>query len=212
MDISINATVECADGEGGKITRVILNPINQEITHLVVREKGLIGSERLVPIELVVESSPQHVVLGCTQTELAAMENFTEVKYIPGFEPFEEYDPTHYHMMPYVTPNFEGEPELEYRFLELERVPPGELEIERGASVYATDGRVGEVDEFLVSPENNQITHLVLQEGHLWGKKLVTIPISQIDHFEDDNIYLKLNKESLDAMPAVPVRRHYRRE
>lgn len=212
MDISINAAVECTDGEGGKITRVILNPIDQEITYLVVKEKGLIGSERLVSIGLVVESSPQHVVLGCTQTELAAMENFLEVKYIPGIEPLEEYDLAHYHMMPYVTPDFDGEPELEYRFLQLEHVPPGELEIERGASVYATDGRVGEVDEFMVSPENNHITHLVLQEGHLWGRKLVTIPISQIDHFEDDNIFLKLDKESLNAMPALPVRRHYRRD
>ena len=212
MDISINARVKCADGEGGKITRVILNPINRGVTHLVVKEKGFMGFERLVPIEFVVESTTHHVGLRCTRAELAAMDNFIEVKYVPGIEPYEEYEPTHYHMMPYVTPDFDDEPELEHRFMELERIPPGELEIVRGASVYATDGRVGDVDEFLVAPENNHITHLVLQEGHLWGKKLVTIPISGIDHFEDDRIYLKLDKQALAAIPAIPVRRHYRRK
>jgi sporulation protein YlmC with PRC-barrel domain len=88
-----------------------------------------------------------------------------------------------------------------------EHVPQGEVAIHRGARVEATDGHVGRVDEFLVDPVNERITHLVLREGHLWGKRDVTIPISQIDRIEQDVVYLKLDKHSVEQLPAVPVRR-----
>jgi sporulation protein YlmC with PRC-barrel domain len=73
--------------------------------------------------------------------------------------------------------------------------------------VEATDGHVGQVDEFLVDPTNEHITHLVLREGHLWGQKDVTIPVSQIDRIEQDVVYLKLDKHGIEKLPSVPVRR-----
>jgi len=51
------------------------------------------------------------------------------------------------------------------------------------------------------------ITHLVLREGHLWGEKDVTIPVSQIDHIEEGTVHLKLSKPDIEALPAIPVRR-----
>ena len=33
-----------------------------------------------------------------------------------------------------------------------------------------------DVDELLVDPENEHITHLVMREGHLWGQKDVVYP------------------------------------
>ena len=88
-----------------------------------------------------------------------------------------------------------------------ERIPPGELAIHRRARVEASDGPVGRVDEFLVDPSDGKITHLILREGHLWDQKDVTIPVSQIDHFGADTAYLKLNKDSIGKLPAIPVRR-----
>jgi len=44
--------------------------------------------------------------------------------------------------------------------------------VRRGTRVEATDGHVGHVDEFVVNPENGHITHSVMREGHLWGKKM----------------------------------------
>ncbi|MCX6050608.1 MAG: hypothetical protein NT075_36420 [Chloroflexi bacterium] len=87
----------------------------------------------------------------------------------------------------------------------VEQVPPAELGIHRGAHVEASDGRVGQVDEFLVNPANFHITHLVLREGHLWGKQVVTISVSAIESIKDDCVYLKLSKAELLALPHVPV-------
>ena len=65
--------------------------------------------------------------------------------------------------------------------LQEEELPVGELSIHPGADVVATDGKVGEFHEFIVAGDDNRVTHLVLREGHLWGKKDVTIPLDQID-------------------------------
>jgi hypothetical protein len=91
-----------------------------------------------------------------------------------------------------------------------ERISPGELAVRRGARVRATDGRVGRIDEFLVEPESGQITHLVLREGHLWGQKVITIPISEIDHIDEKVVYLKVDKKSVEEMPAIAVKRRWR--
>ena len=34
----------------------------------------------------------------------------------------------------------------------------------------------------------------------------VTIPVSQIDHYKDNTVYLKLNKHAVEALPSIPVR------
>jgi hypothetical protein len=81
----------------------------------------------------------------------------------------------------------------------------------RGARVEATDGHVGRVDEFLVDPMDGHITHLVLREGHLWGEKYVTISVSQIARLEEDAVYLKLDKQSIEALPTISARRRGRR-
>jgi len=70
--------------------------------------------------------------------------------------------------------------------------------------VEATDGPVGQVDEFLVDPENMHITHLVLREGHLWGRKEITISMAQVDRVEEETVYLKLDKHQIEALSPVP--------
>jgi hypothetical protein len=88
-----------------------------------------------------------------------------------------------------------------------EQIPPGELAVYRGAQVEATDGKAGMLGEFLVNPLNGHISHLILMEGHLWGKKEVTIPVSAIDRIEEDTIYLKLDKKAVESLPTESVRR-----
>lgn len=86
-----------------------------------------------------------------------------------------------------------------------EHIPAGELAIPRGARVEATDGPLGSVDEFMIDPSNKHITHLVVHEGHLWGQKDVTIPVSQIDHYRGNSVYLKMNKDDVNKLPSIPV-------
>jgi sporulation protein YlmC with PRC-barrel domain len=201
MDIPVNADVVCADGPCGRSTYVIVNPTTWLVTHLVVKGKGFPYVERLVPLDQVVVTDPRVIRLKCTREGLAAMDQFIEIEFLRGAGPYSPYEADEYLMWPYAMPDSVMVP------LEHERIPPDELAVRRSAKVEATDGHVGVVDEFLVDPANGHITHLVLQEGHLWGKKDVTIPVSQIDRTEEDMVYLKLDKDSIASLPAIPVLR-----
>jgi sporulation protein YlmC with PRC-barrel domain len=86
----------------------------------------------------------------------------------------------------------------------------GELGIRRGARVRTIDGKVGRVDEFVVEPASGDITHLVMRDGHLWEQEEVTLPVSAIERIEANTVFLKLAKEGVEALPAVPVKRWWR--
>ena len=109
-----------------------------------------------------------------------------------------------FYLLPYATPM-----KTDVIPVEEEQIPPGELAIHRGARVEATDGKAGILGEFLVNPLTGHISRLILMEGHLWGKKEVTIPLSAIDRIEEDTVYLKLDKKAVESLPSVPVRRSW---
>lgn len=209
MNIPINATVYCQEQDCGKTTCVIIDPISKEVTHIVVQEKGLVGLKRLVPTEIIYESTADQITLRCSLSEFSKFTLFIESHYIGGSDPILEYETSHYYFHPFVLPDYEEEYDHQPLLKEDENIPFGELGIHRGAAVYATDGKVGQVDEFLVSPQNNKISHLLFREGHLWGQKLVTIPVSEIDRIETDHVYLKLNKQAIEKLPVVPVKRFF---
>jgi sporulation protein YlmC with PRC-barrel domain len=109
-----------------------------------------------------------------------------------------------YYYLPYVTPEITVQVPVEHR-----QIPLGELAIRRGTRVEATDGYVGKVDEFVVNPKNSHITHVVMREGHLWGKKDVIIPISAMGETREDTVVLKLDKHQVESLPTFPVNRRW---
>jgi uncharacterized membrane protein len=75
------------------------------------------------------------------------------------------------------------------------------------AKVECTDGHIGEVDELVRDPDSGDITYVVMREGHLWGKKEITLPVSAIDRVQDDTVYLSLDKKEVELLPSIPVQR-----
>jgi sporulation protein YlmC with PRC-barrel domain len=198
MDISPNAKVSCLDGPCGQSTRVILKPTTGEITHLVVRNESFPETEYLVSIGHIAESTPNQIRLNCSGKELSKMPIFNKMEFVPS--DLTGFTGNPYMMWPFYVPV------VSYITLENEHIPADELAIRRGARVEAADGHVGRVDEFLIDPNNDHITHLVMREGHLWGQKDVTIPVSQIDHYEDNTVFLKLYKQDIEKLPGIPIR------
>jgi hypothetical protein len=81
-------------------------------------------------------------------------------------------------------------------------VPLGETDVQRGERVHALDGEIGRVQGFLVDPDDNHVTHVLLQEGHLWGRKEVSIPISAVIGV-DAGIRLNVTKKQVEDLPPV---------
>jgi sporulation protein YlmC with PRC-barrel domain len=202
MDIPVNAEVACVDGVCGQSTYVIINPISRQVTHVVVKRKRRPHTQHLVPVDLVGDTTRDLIRLRCTRDELAKIELFTETEYVQERIPDVDYMEDAYLVWPYHIPELDTTIPVTHQ-----RIPHGELAVQRGARVEATDGHVGRVDEFLVDPVDTHITHLILREGHLWGQKDVTIPVSHIDRIEEDTVYLNLDKHNVGALPAIPIRR-----
>jgi len=81
-------------------------------------------------------------------------------------------------------------------------VPMGETEVERHEGVHASDGEIGKVEGFVVDQASHQVTHILLQEGHLWGRKEVAIPVSAVESV-DAGIRLNLTKKQVEDLPPL---------
>ncbi len=84
-----------------------------------------------------------------------------------------------------------------------DKVPPGEVEVRRGQRVHASDGPIGHVRGLVVDPSDHQVTHVLLDEGHLWGKKEISIPISAVTGVDDDGVRVSLTKANIADLPPV---------
>ncbi|HXV98412.1 MAG TPA: DUF1269 domain-containing protein [Anaerolineae bacterium] len=198
--IPLHARVECSDGVCGESTHIVGDPIAGRLTYVVVREKHGSQKERLVPLERVAKTTSKLIQLDCSAEELAAMELFSTQQLIE-LPPSESSEASF--VLPYAI--LDAGPVL----VEYEHIPPGQLSVRRGTGVEATDGWIGRVDELAIDPKSGEITHLLLGEGHLWGKKEVVLPVSAIDRIFDEVVYLKLDKQTIEKLPAIPVRRSF---
>jgi sporulation protein YlmC with PRC-barrel domain len=74
--------------------------------------------------------------------------------------------------------------------------------VRHGERVRAADGEIGRVQGFLVDLDDHQVTHVLLQEGHLWGRKEVAIPMTAVAGI-DDGIQLHITKQQVENLPAL---------
>ncbi len=86
----------------------------------------------------------------------------------------------------------------------VDHVPPGEVEIRRHEQVHAADGAIGRVEGLVVDGEG-RITHVLLQEGHFWDRKEVSIPIGSVDKIDADGIHVRLSKQEIEDLPELGV-------
>jgi hypothetical protein len=205
MEIPLNALVECTDGICGRSVYVLINPVIDQVTHLVVREDSSPNTKYIVPVDLVAETTSDTIRLRCTRVELEMMDPFIKTMVIQ--EKVHNRNLRYkggMYTLPYVTSESSVQVTVEHL-----QIPPGELALRRGTRVKATDGCVGKVDEFVVNPKNCHNTHLVMREGHLFGKKDVIIPLSAMGDIHEDTVFLKLDKLQIEALPTFPLHRRW---
>ena len=203
MEFPLDVDVHCSDGHCGRSTHIILNPVTETVTHIVVQEKSS-AVERLVSIKLVSNTAAEVILLSCTKEEFAKLEPFNQPDFIYTDLPQHATDPNLTLLWPFVVPV--------KRIVDdkIRRIPPGELAVRRGTRVRAIDGWVGKVDEFIVGPVSGNITHLCLRKGHPWKERDICIPLSQIERIEEKVVYLNVDKKDIASMPSVPVKRHWK--
>ncbi len=197
MEIPLHVKIICTDGVNGRSLGVVLNPLNQELTHIIVKLQDAAETEVLVPQGLVTESTPLHIKLACTQAELARLAPFVASHFVSAslnhYPLATAYKPEAAWVWPYTL----AAEEQFGHYESFEQIPHDELAVHRGNEVMATDGPAGVVEGFIVTPDEHYLTHLVLREETLWGENDVTVPVTAVTHIENDIVYLSLNTKEI---------------
>ena len=187
----MGAEASCTDGFCGKVNRMILDPATETVTHLVIEPKHRQGAGRLVPLDLV-DATAGDIRLRCTLAEFDRLEAAEETELV-------DYGAEGLGIGGMNTPIGISAPVQAY--VE-DIVPLGEAEVGRGDPVHALDGEIGRVQGFLVDPGDHRLTHVLLREGHLWGRKEVAIPVSAVTGVEG-GIQLNLTKKQVGDLPPA---------
>ena len=205
MNIPLNGDVQCTDGAGGQVVAAVLDPVRWTMSHLVIDIKGHGHREYLAPLDLIADDTAHGISLNCSKDGLSHLAPFleTEIAEDQGIG----------------LPNAEGLAYAEFQsglsatdfsmttggpaYVDVEAIPDNELATRHGIPVYATDHQVGQLDELVITPESGQITHVVLKEGHLFGKKEIAVPVGQVDRIGEVAVQLKLAKHEVEQLPSL---------
>ena len=213
--LKIGAVAVGTDGYRGEVRAAVIDPVAATVTHVAVEPEGRSGLARLVPLGLVeaeadtddndVRAAPGKLRLRCTEAEFMTLD--------PAEETLAEFAVGQTVPVQLIPPGWRGTGEPEAQGGDIPRIPEretvdvapsGEVEEHGGDHVHATDGDIGQVRAFRIDPGSGQLTHVLLKEGHAWGRKDVAIPFDQVAGF-DGGIRLSVTKQQVRDLAAVDI-------
>jgi sporulation protein YlmC with PRC-barrel domain len=207
MPFRIGADARCTDGACGQVSRIIVNPVTREVTHLAVDPKHRPGAGRLVRVDLV-DTTTGQVRLRCALAEFQALRAAQEAEAVGDLDPtghphYVSARKTGLRTYPWMVRD-RGGPEAPQQ-VTLDSVPSGGVEVHRELIACATDGEIGQVQALVVEPGGHQLTHVLLQKGHMPGRKEVAIPIGAVTKIGTLLIQLSLTRHQVKDLPPVHV-------
>ena len=129
MEIPLQAQVECTDGVCGRSAYVLINPVIDQVTHMVVKEDASPNTEYIVPVDFVTATVADTIRLRCSKAELEKMDPFIKTRFIEEQVPDRNfgsgggmYGMGSFYYLPYDTP---ARTVYEYESVEDQQIPPG---------------------------------------------------------------------------------------
>ncbi len=213
-DIRLGVDIICSDGPCGKVVNVVVTRATRKVSHIVVENWDFPKqSTRLVPITKIENATPQRITLSSTKKEIAEMPPFVVTKYRSEVDPDKAVTMTSNFYFPYSFASFGSidqyamaASEMGYDTVNEENITDAETSVTTGMEIRASDGKIGKLDELVLNPENGEVTHILMREGHLWGKKEIVIPLSAVASAREGFIRLKINKKQVGELPTEPLK------
>jgi sporulation protein YlmC with PRC-barrel domain len=207
--LSLESPVVYADGAIGELADVVIDPRARRLTHLVVQPRDRHDLARLVPAAgpHVEVNSDGSISLGYTVAEITELEPVHTSDYVrlgerPAMDPSWDIGIEAEFELPLVGggPLEMGIAPVEldpHATISYDRIPKGTVELRRASGVTSADGHhVGHVVGVDVDARG-QVRQLVLEHGHLWGKREQAIPIGSVDRIESDEVVLNLSHDQV---------------
>jgi uncharacterized protein YrrD len=210
MQIKHGASVYSKDEkEAGRVERVVIDPRNNKITHLVVGKSLIFNDSRIIPIQMIASSEEDRILLRTDKDSLDELPYFEETHFIPPVKgndadqqpgvyapPLYWYPPTGMTAVGY--PGSFGYP---YPTQSDNNLPNELVALKDGAKVTDIAGEdVGEVEKAIAEGEGDLVTHFVVGWGLLQrNRKLV--PIHWVDSVSEDQVRLAVHKREIEPLP-----------
>jgi hypothetical protein len=191
----IGVGVVCSVGDCGQLLRIIIDPGNRAMTHLVIGRDP--HGARLVPVSLVDHAFADGIRLICTAVDFDRLEPAEATEVIAPPAPAAGMSQTGAGLGGY------GARAPKTEMVTYDRVPAGEVQLRRGEKVHAADGDIGRVQGLVAAPDHH-VTHILLTEGRLWSRKEVAVPIRNVVD-ATFGVQVDLTREEVKDLPAVDL-------
>lgn len=220
MEIKVGANVLTANNDHvGRVERIVLDPHNKAVTHLVVRHGLLNAVEKVVPMNLVAASAGGEIRVSASAPDLQSWPDFQEEHYIiPDSGEFLSDDGLPFssaflYAYPpqlngsdfgqrvnggFVVPGYKPKNTV----VVTERTTPEEaVALKNGTKVISRDGKhVGNVERVFTENQTDMATHFLVSKG-LFLKERKFIPTSWINTINDREVHLAIGSRLLGGLP-----------
>lgn len=214
MEFKEGADVYTADGEkAGEIEHVVIDPKTDEVTHIVVEKGFLFTEKKVVPTDLVEETTEDRITLRLIE-DIDDLPTFEKEHYVridraedtAYDQPVYWYPPqgmTWWRPASYHTyPSPFGYPEPPFVIQTERQIPEGTVALEEGTEVITDDGeRVGDVERVFADADSGRVSHFVISRGFLLEEEKV-VPTTWVTEIRENAVYLAVGSGLIDTLPA----------
>jgi hypothetical protein len=168
-----------------------------------VIERGLLFTEdKLVPMDFVKSMDDQGVHLSQPKEALDKLNQFEETHYLPLDRTGQDID-AYYWYPPLSGINMGGYPlfpQPVYIEHKETNVPENYVALRQGARVISSDGEhIGNIERFLLTQKNDQVTHLVISSGILLKEEKL-VPAHWIRDASEEEVHLSVEAAFVDRL------------
>jgi uncharacterized protein YrrD len=215
MNFKLGTPVRTWENEKiGEIDRVVVNPADDSVTHLVVRKGVFFTEDKLVPINVVDSADEKAVILQQDIGDPKAFPLFEETHFVDPSVPVSGNDntsDTYPRSLLYYppigstiwwgTPSWAG-PYFGEESVETERnISDDKIALENAKVVGRDGGDVGNVKTVITSGTEDRITHLIIAKGLLF-KEDKLIPITWVNSLDENTVRLDVHSDVVKELPV----------
>ncbi len=216
MEFNENARVYTARNDDlGKIDRIIIDPVADEVTQLVVRKGIFLPEEKIVPVSDIATATKERVELK-DSARPDEYRPFDESRYVavnPSGATDASGTPTPNPTIPslawYGPYGAPLPPELPYtRTVTARNIPERAVALEPESPVFSKDrDQIGTISE-VITNEDGRATHLVINYDVPAPERAV--PITFVQRIGDGGVHLSVDPTTVGALPPFDRDRYQR--
>lgn len=202
IKFSEDMEVQTIDGKKvGMIDRIVVDPISNNVTHVIVRKGLFFTEDRIIPMEAFIMAEDDEIRLVASVKEL---------------EDFPLYEENHF----VISRGYTGTPYLDWSMSPLffyppipepapttdqvvntdQNLPPSSAVIDEGTPVISLDDEdIGNVEQ-VITDDHGEITHIVISKGLIFQTERL-VPVGWVRKISDNKIRLYVRKETVEHLP-----------